>query len=313
MSKETRYFLGIFLTIFLGSLAHWFFCCCSWHSDKDTLTTQKSPPKTGQKPPTLAKTATTYIPFSINAPSAIFHYQSPDNFTFKTSDFHLSDSVFPAVIHGLNLLKEFNDSIPQQVTIAGYYTHKETNNSAFPNLGLARATTVKNVLIQLGIPAARILTEGKLHENMVPDTSGIFHGPIIIASHASLPGEDRHDYWQSLCDSLAKTPIVLQFDTGRANIVLDSTQKKTFALLSNCIDKEQRNITVTGHTDNTGTSTGNTSLGLQRANFVRDYLIDNGILSQHIQALSKGQIQPKASNKTPEGRAQNRRIEVTIN
>lgn len=49
MSKETRYFLGIFLTIFLGSLAHWFFCCCSWHSDKDTLTTQKSPPKTGQK------------------------------------------------------------------------------------------------------------------------------------------------------------------------------------------------------------------------------------------------------------------------
>jgi outer membrane protein OmpA-like peptidoglycan-associated protein len=106
---------------------------------------------------------------------------------------------------------------------------------------------------------------------------------------------------------------VLQFDTGRANIVLDSTQKKTFALLSNCIDKEQRNITVTGHTDNTGTSTGNTSLGLQRANFVRDYLIDNGILSQHIQALSKGQIQPKASNKTPEGRAQNRRIEVTIN
>lgn len=71
-------------------------------------------------------------------------------------------------------------------------------------------------------------------------------------------------------------------------------------------------IDVTGHTDSTGTPQHNQRLSEARAGSVADYLVAQGNNPQRFQVLGMGQNDPIASNATPEGRAQNRRVEIKI-
>ena len=71
-------------------------------------------------------------------------------------------------------------------------------------------------------------------------------------------------------------------------------------------------ILIEGHTDNTGTSTQNNLLSLQRANAIGDYLQQKGIADNRIQRKGLGATMPIADNNTAEGRAKNRRTNFTI-
>jgi outer membrane protein OmpA-like peptidoglycan-associated protein len=71
-------------------------------------------------------------------------------------------------------------------------------------------------------------------------------------------------------------------------------------------------ITITGHTDYIGPAEYNYNLGLQRAERVKQLLIKKGIASERIVVLSKGEEQPVAGNRSAEGRAKNRRVEINI-
>jgi outer membrane protein OmpA-like peptidoglycan-associated protein len=66
---------------------------------------------------------------------------------------------------------------------------------------------------------------------------------------------------------------------------------------------------IVGHTDNTGSAELNQRLSEKRANAVRDYFTANGIGPDRLTASGMGEKDPIASNETPKGRAQNRRIE----
>jgi OOP family OmpA-OmpF porin len=71
-------------------------------------------------------------------------------------------------------------------------------------------------------------------------------------------------------------------------------------------------VIATGHTDSIGTEAYNQKLSERRANTVKQYLISKGVPADRIYAEGKGELQPVASNKTREGRAQNRRVEIEI-
>lgn len=71
-------------------------------------------------------------------------------------------------------------------------------------------------------------------------------------------------------------------------------------------------IIVTGHTDNTGSAAYNQSLSERRAGAVSGELIANGVPARRVVARGAGLTQPVASNATPQGRAQNRRVEIVI-
>ena len=71
-------------------------------------------------------------------------------------------------------------------------------------------------------------------------------------------------------------------------------------------------LEVEGHTDSVGSDAYNQELSEQRANAVRDYLIEQGIGTDSIQARGFGKTQPIATNDTPEGRQQNRRVELVL-
>lgn len=74
----------------------------------------------------------------------------------------------------------------------------------------------------------------------------------------------------------------------------------------------ERNVQIEGHTDNVGSSQINQVLSRQRAESVRNHLIQQGIASNRITAMGLSMNQPIASNDTAEGRQQNRRVEIII-
>jgi outer membrane protein OmpA-like peptidoglycan-associated protein len=71
-------------------------------------------------------------------------------------------------------------------------------------------------------------------------------------------------------------------------------------------------LQVEGHTDSIGGDEYNQQLSEHRAQSVRDYLVQQGISAQSIEAQGFGKTEPIASNDTPEGRQQNRRVELIL-
>ena len=71
-------------------------------------------------------------------------------------------------------------------------------------------------------------------------------------------------------------------------------------------------IIAVGHTDSIGTDAYNQKLSIRRAEAVKAYLKGKGIEETRIYTEGKGESQPKADNKTAEGRAQNRRVEIEV-
>jgi len=72
------------------------------------------------------------------------------------------------------------------------------------------------------------------------------------------------------------------------------------------------NITVEGHTDSQGQRQYNMELAQKRANSVRDQLVARGVASDRIKAVGIGPDRAVADNKTAEGRANNRRVEIIV-
>jgi outer membrane protein OmpA-like peptidoglycan-associated protein len=104
----------------------------------------------------------------------------------------------------------------------------------------------------------------------------------------------------------------IQFPVGKAIIMPDN-----YALLSKVQQAihafGEPEVVIEGHTDSTGSDTINEQLSQKRAESVREYFVANGTLTyDDIFAVGYGSARPLASNKTSEGRAINRRIDIII-
>jgi len=86
------------------------------------------------------------------------------------------------------------------------------------------------------------------------------------------------------------------------------------AELTQRLKAENRNVylEIQGHTDATGDADYNEELGQARAEAVRRFLSRDGIALNRMATISYGEEEPVASNETPEGRAQNRRVAIVV-
>lgn len=71
-------------------------------------------------------------------------------------------------------------------------------------------------------------------------------------------------------------------------------------------------VIATGHTDSVGSDAYNQRLSVARAEAVKAYLVSHGVDVKRVRAVGKGESEPIADNATAEGRAKNRRVEVTV-
>jgi len=84
------------------------------------------------------------------------------------------------------------------------------------------------------------------------------------------------------------------------------------AVARNLTEYPDSTVTVTGHTDDTGSAEYNQALSERRAESVKSVLVQQGVASARVRAVGRGETQPVATNSTPEGRQQNRRVEIII-
>ena len=71
-------------------------------------------------------------------------------------------------------------------------------------------------------------------------------------------------------------------------------------------------VSIVGHTDSVGSDAYNEDLSMRRANAVKNYLLDKGVDASVMNTSGMGESQPVADNGSREGRAQNRRVEITL-
>ncbi len=100
----------------------------------------------------------------------------------------------------------------------------------------------------------------------------------------------------------------LFFETAKYDI--KSASFKELQRLAQFIQEQDVIVEISGHTDNVGGAAYNKDLSKNRAEATKQYFIKSGVEAKRIKALGFGMDRPVASNDTPEGRAQNRRVEI---
>jgi len=103
--------------------------------------------------------------------------------------------------------------------------------------------------------------------------------------------------------------VTFAFDSAQLNPQFNSVLDKVAQTL---VEYDQTVIQIAGHTDSTGTHAYNMKLSDQRAGSVKSYLAGRGVPAKRMQTVGAGPDYPIADNATPEGRAENRRVEITI-
>lgn len=101
------------------------------------------------------------------------------------------------------------------------------------------------------------------------------------------------------------------FTTGKYQL-LPIAKEKLNEVATALKDQGYKEIVIEGHTDSRGSEVNNESLSLQRAQSVRTHLVSQGLDAQKISARGLGESRPVAPNDTPEGRANNRRVELIV-
>ncbi len=297
--KSTKYLLGILLTILLGSWLHKKHCC-DCDTDKNV---EKTTIETVENSDVINK-------FQLSTEG--LDYTTSQNFKFLRNSFNTIEPISDSINIGIDELKSFLGKNQKRINITGYALSSEKNTTIYENLGIARATEIKNYLISKGIDGKKIDVFGVIEENLTLKSDTIIGPQKFEFLDITTETSPKVDYTK-LKEEINANPLVMYFKTGEASINLsDEDRKKVSKMLEYLENVEGAKLDVVGHTDNVGKRDVNVKLGLDRANFATSYLIENGIAKEKIASSSKGPDEPIAENKTVEGREKNRRTVVSL-
>jgi outer membrane protein OmpA-like peptidoglycan-associated protein len=125
----------------------------------------------------------------------------------------------------------------------------------------------------------------------------------------TLPGADVKRVGEGIHLTLKEDSIL--FDTGKASLTTKA-KANLDKLIPIFTEYGDTNIEIFGYTDNTGSPEFNLKLSAKRAESVKDYLASKGLVASRFKTTGLGIEQPIATNDTPDGRSQNRRVEFAI-
>lgn len=266
--------------------------CCS--KDKTTEKNQKTAPTTDN--------SVTKMAFAITAPDGTKLFDFANGFIInnKNGDVTISEELVGIKDSIYNYL---NAHQGKELLVSAKYLTSEVDSTKKMHFGSDRASFLKNLLAKAGINPDKIVTQS-LESDYSYDTNGNYYDGIRMA-------------FRNISDERAS-----EIEAGIANKTLytkfaqkefkpDRTLTAYTIELKNYLQKyTDKTIFVEGHTDSIGVN--NYKWGLDRANHVKNYLISQGIGTNKIKTSSKGETEPVADNGTEEGRAKNRRIEITV-
>lgn len=158
-----------------------------------------------------------------------------------------------------------------------------------------------------------IMPGGLLPYESVVDTSYVEALLKGATSSQVMAAAATPTYGGQTTETFATKSYSIEFDTGKSTFT-----PKAVAALNDLLDQAaitSLNVTINGHTDNVGDSASNLTLSKQRADAVKRFLMENApknFPEERVTTRGFGDSNPVADNKTPAGKAQNRRVEVLL-
>lgn len=184
--------------------------------------------------------------------------------------------------------------------LEGLYFEEEGLPRKYNNMGEGRAEKVKKIL-EKHLPPNRI----KIASKVIPEIGGIREKPFeainfnfIEQSNVKITQTDEG--------------TIIQFPFGAAAKEIDPALDKYFGTVAERLKKTNEKVSIVGHTDSKGSEANNLKLGQQRADYIKDILVNKGISLSRLIVSSKGENEPIEDNATEEGRDQNRRVVVNL-
>lgn len=281
--------------IVLGTILSWYILCCDGSCKS---------PVSGNVSQNISLGS-----WSIND-EPNFRVTSKDQLTFKRNEGNflapLSASLDSAFIATTSYLK---GNVGRKLNITGYYHYNEVNpDSAWANLGMTRANVVKNHLLNLGIPSNQIDTDGKILDGDWFNGDTLAKGVYFNFSDVSAASP------VTPTDPALRPSMSIYFNTNKANTSFTTSEKAQLKKLIDYLNKvPSTKVNVFGHTDNRGSKQMNLALSAARAEFAKNYLNRKGNIDfTKMDVQGFGFDQPSADNSTADGRAMNRRVDITL-
>lgn len=187
-----------------------------------------------------------------------------------------------------------------RLEIIGLYFEGESSPDSFENMGLARAEKIKS-LFSPPVAEERILLRARLVDAPENAENGYFQA----ARFNWMEGERKTV--EELDDR-----IIIRFKNNSTQRIYDPTVDEYLEKLASRIKETGEKVSLTGHTDSAGDADDNLRLGKRRAQTIKEILLSKDVKPAQISVASKGESEPVATNETPEGKQDNRRVEVQL-
>lgn len=207
----------------------------------------------------------------------------------------------------LEQLKDYlskNSSL--QMLLIGRYASDEKNNTAFVNLGIARAEALKGILLgEKGNPQS-IITDGVLSDSLYFQADTLIGGIDVIFKRVAPQSETSSNVDSS-------PDLTLYFPYAKTDFShSEEIDKKIDNAITYLKAHPNQQVTLTGYTDNKGSDELNLKLSARRAQNVQDFFVRRGLSPEQFKIVSQGKANPQGNNDTQKGRQENRRVVLSF-
>jgi OmpA-OmpF porin, OOP family len=237
-----------------------------------------------------------------------------DNLLFSTNGYEYKQPLSAKLNAVFQQTADYLKGNPTRaMKITGIYANSEKNTSVYENLGLGRANNVKTIFTALGVPATQIMTDAYMQPDLSLANNEVVGGATYSFSTLETKKPEADARLMSIEKRIKVAPMVLYFETGKDVLQISDQQRKDFADIQYYVErKPETKLVVSGHTDNRGAAEKNKLLSKGRADFVQKQLGKSGFDLRQISTTGFGQEKPIAPNEAENGRAKNRRVEISI-
>jgi outer membrane protein OmpA-like peptidoglycan-associated protein len=244
--------------------------------------------------------------FDINLPAAL-----PQRFTIEMTYWlgpNSGGAAITADFDDAGQLRCGNDYVEYSQDAAGAGRHLDEEGAGLHTCRMmVSGPMVKLYMDSLALGAGNGFGFGQTHKLHVGVPGGGTGTPSVITeiriAEGALP------LYETLAASGRVATHGILFATG--SDVLEAASTPTLAAIGAMMAAHpELRLTIEGHTDNAGDAAANQALSERRAQAVRAYLVSHGVDAARLTAVGAGATRPAASNDTPEGRQQNRRVEL---
>ena len=205
--------------------------------------------------------------------------------------FQISDADIIVNEEQLSVLKSLasylNKNTQKQLRLIAYFGNNESYYGEHPNLGIARAETVKSILVKRGAPETRINVESKSVEKLILNENGLLSGGIEFDIF------DK-DISNSITEAIFLKEKIFYFEKNSYQLLENEELVKYVADLKQyMVDEKESDVIITGFRN----TKENDSMALLRAEFVKDVFVNQGIETERISIeIMNEQIQNTKEN-----------------